>query len=62
MDDGCRLDLTRSKTIFANSVAAGDGGCLLVTGPWRLVPFEEIFESARETMSLLDGCGPPVHA
>ena len=62
MDDGCRLDLTRSKTIFANSVASGDGGCLLVTGPWRLVPFEEIFESASGTKSLLDGCGPPVHA
>lgn len=52
----------RSKTIFANSVAAGDGGCLLVTGPWRLVPFKEIFESASETKSLLDGYGPPVHA
>ena len=62
MDDGCRLDLTRSKTIFANAVAAGEAGCLLVNGPWRLVSFEEIFESASETKSLLDGCGPPVHA
>ena len=33
-----------------------------MTGPWRLVPFEEIFESASETKSLLDGCGPLVHA
>ena len=31
-------------------------------GDWSMVPFEEIFESASETMSLLDGCGPPVHA
>ena len=49
MDDGCRLDLTRSKTIFANSGAAGDGGCLLVIDPWRPVSFEEIFGSASET-------------
>ena len=62
MDDGYRMDLTRSKSIFVNSVAAGDGGCLLVIDPGRLVPFEEMFGSASETKSLLDGCGSPVHA
>ena len=52
MGDGCRLDLTRSKTIFANSVAAGDGGCLLVIDPLRLVPFDEIVGSVSETESV----------
>ena len=65
MDDGCRLDLARVKTTFANSVAASDGGSLLVIlviDPWRLVPYEEMFGSASERKSLLDGCGSPVHA